>query len=99
MKANECENLSDEWWVIKYEWWVMSDEWWKLSDGNWVMKICCPNRPLVFSVSEIWVIVAKSELCDWVMWPNNNFEVFEIKWGFGWVMGFELELWVMSIEL
>ena len=57
------------------------------------------NRISVFSVSEIWVMVAKSELCDWVMWPNNNFGVFEIKWGLGWVMGFELELWVMSIEL
>ena len=44
MKANGCEKLSDEWWVIKYEWWVMSDEWWKLSDGNWVMVFCCPNR-------------------------------------------------------
>ena len=66
----------------KFEWWMMETE----------------NRILVFSVSEIWVMVAKSELCDWVMWPNNNFGVFEIKWGLGWVMGFELELWVMSYE-
>ena len=34
MMPNECEKLSDEWWVMNYEWWVMSDEWWKLSDGK-----------------------------------------------------------------
>ena len=71
----------------KFEWWMMETE----------------NRILVFSVSEIWVMVAKSELCDWVMWPNNNFGVFEIKWGLGWVMGFELrvmsyEYWVIKTE-
>ena len=32
MKANECEKLSDKWWVISDELWVISDEWWKLSD-------------------------------------------------------------------
>ena len=29
----------------------------------------------------------------WVMWPNNNFGVFEIKWGLGY------ELWVLSLSL
>ena len=37
--ANECEKMSDEWWVMSYEWW-------KLSDENWVMKKAYPNRPL-----------------------------------------------------
>ena len=50
------------------------------------------NKILVISVSEIWVMVAKSELCDWVMWPNNNFGVFEIKWGLGY------DLWVLSLS-
>ena len=57
----------------KFEWWMMKTE----------------NKILVFSVSEIWVMVAKK----WVMWSNNNFGVFEIKWGLGY------ELWVLSIEL
>ena len=62
------------------------------------------NKILVFSVFEIWVMVAKSELCDWIMWPNNSYGVFEmIKWDLGyelWVMslGFEFELWVLSYE-
>ena len=30
--ANECEKMSDEWWVMNYELWVMDDE-------NWVMEI------------------------------------------------------------
>ena len=32
MLLNECEKMSDEWWVMCYEWWVMSD-------GNWVTEI------------------------------------------------------------
>ena len=27
MKANGCEKLSDEWWVMSDEWWVMEIEW------------------------------------------------------------------------
>ena len=38
MLPNECEKLSDEWWVMNYEWW-------KLSDENWVMKKAYPNSP------------------------------------------------------
>ena len=30
--ANECEKMSDEWWVMNDEWWMMEIEWWKLSD-------------------------------------------------------------------
>ena len=59
------------------------------------------NKILVISVSEIWVMVAKSELCDWVMWPNNNFWVFEIKWGLGydlWVLSLSYELQVLNYE-
>ena len=59
------------------------------------------NKILVISVSEIWVMVAKSELCDWVMWPNNNFGVFEIKWGLGydlWVLSLSYELRVLNYE-
>ena len=70
----------------KFEWWMMETK----------------NRISVFSVSEIWVMVAKSELCDWVMWPNNNFGVFEIKWGLGyelWVLNLSYELWVLSYEI
>lgn len=47
-------------------------------------------------------MMAKGELCDWVMWPNKNFGVFEVEWGLGydlWVIGFEFEFLVMSIEL
>ena len=59
------------------------------------------NKILVISISEIWVMVAKSELCDWVMWPNNNFGVFEIKWGLGydlWVLSLSYELRVLNYE-
>ena len=59
-----------------------------MDDGNWKQN---------FSVFSFWNMSYGGK--KWVMWPNNNFGVFEIKWGLGWVMGFELELWVMSIEL
>ena len=37
----------------------------------------------------------------WVMWPNNNFGVFETKWGLDyelWVLSLSYELWVLSYE-
>ena len=64
-----------------FEWWMMKTE----------------NKILVFSVSEIWVMVAKK----WVMWPNNSFGVFEIKWGLGyelWVLSLSYKLWVLSYK-
>ena len=37
MMPNECEKLSDEWWV-------MSDEWWKLSDGKSESKLALSDH-------------------------------------------------------
>ena len=65
---------------------------WVMDDGNWQQN---------FGVFSFWNMSydAKGELCDWVMWPNKNFGVFEIKWDLGyelWVLSLS---WVMSIEL
>ena len=30
MLPNECEKMSDEWWLMTDEWWMMEIEWWKM---------------------------------------------------------------------
>ena len=63
---------------------------WVMDDGNWKQN---------FGVFSFWNMSYDGK--KWVMWPNNNFEVFEIKWGLGyelWVLSLSYEYWVLKIE-
>ena len=68
MKANGCEKLSDEWWVMSDDWWVMSDDWWvmeiewrKLSD-----QILLAKQALSFSRWRLWSVNGLKQMrCDY----------------------------------
>ena len=75
MLPNECEKMSNDWWVMSYEWWVMSN-------GNWVIKKTLPKQALTITVDNaasnsglISIIQKKTKWrVSWNGWDNSEGE-------------------------
>ena len=69
---------------------TQNSKFWVMDDENWKQN---------FGVFSFWNMSYGGK--TWVMWPNNNFGVFEIKWGLGyelWDLSLSYEDWVLSYE-